>query len=215
MIVIKPSYKIINEPDWDKLAAGIEEVARTCYQSHDRTKEGSADIMIRNLISRQHEAMLEFADMTVRFTCDRGVSHELVRHRHCSFAQESTRYVKYDGEMEFVLPCWVGEKFLGPCSGAKLVFDNPEDIWIMTCKNIEVEYKSLLRHGWAPQQARSILPNSLKTKINMKTNIRDWRHILSLRCDKTAHPQMRELMIPLYNELVEKCPVIFDSVEFS
>jgi len=208
MKIVKPSYEILNLPDFGPILKHLEDVARTCYQSHDKTCEGSEVKMVQNLIKRNHTAMMEFADMTVRFTCDRGVSHELVRHRHCSFAQESTRYVKYDGEMEFILPCW----FENPPS--KNV-ETPEGQWMWAMEDAEERYQDMLSQGQSPQQARSVLPNSLKTEIVVKTNLRDWMHIFLLRCDKAAHPQMRELMIPLYEELKEKCPVIFETVEFN
>lgn len=218
MKIIKPSWEIINEPNWSELTKQLEMVARTCYKSHDKITEDSADKLVSNLIKRDHTAMIEFADMTVRFVCDRGVSHELVRHRHCSFAQESTRYVKYDEEMEFILPCWMDDSLIGRHT-EKTIYPledgTAEYEWFSSCDIAENSYEIMINSGWSPQQARSILPNSLKTEIVMKTNLRDWRHIFHLRCDKAAHPQMRELMLPLHDYLVEKCPVVFGGIEFN
>lgn len=223
MKIIKPSWEIINEPDWAQALREMEAAARTCYKSGDKITEGSAEKLVRTLLKRKHEAMIEFGpSLTVRFICDRGVSHEMVRHRLCSFAQESTRYVKYDGEMEFILPPWVDPACLGLCTDYTYPTGPSSDglwdadsIWMNECKRSEEAYQRLIQvEGWQPQQARTVLPNSLKTEIVVKTNIRDWRHIFHLRCDKTAHPQMRELMIPLYDYLNEQCPLLFDNVEF-
>jgi thymidylate synthase (FAD) len=218
MKIIKPSYEIINEPNWDSAVLQLEKAMRTCYKSEAKITKGSAEKLIKNIIKQGHESTLEHISMSVKFICDRGISHELVRHRHCSFSQESTRYVKYDGDMEFILPCWMDKFFLGEWGLAKLSKYIPlgkDYHWTAAMLNSEKSYQSMLSAGFAPQQARSVLSNSLKTEIVMTTNLRDWRHIFHLRSDKTAHPQMRELMIPLYNELVVKCPIIFDSVEFS
>lgn len=204
MKVIKPSYKILNEPDWDSVIISLEKAIRTCYKSEKKIDAGTADKLIRNIISRGHESTLEHASMSVRFVCDRGVSHEMVRHRHCSFSQESTRYVSYDAsKIEFIQPPWL-EK-VGP----------ERYHWITALESCAMHYQDLLGLGWKPEQARSVLPNSLKTEIVVTTNIRDWRHILHLRCDKTAHPQMRELMVPLWEELCIKCPTLFDSITFN
>ena len=208
MKIIKPSWEILNEPDWDATLLQLEKAMRTCYKSEDKISEGSAERLIRSIIKRGHESTLEHVSFTVKFICDRGVSHELVRHRLFSFSQESTRYVNYSGkDMEFILPCWlVGADFKDPDTG--------KAEWVYSCDFAEQRYAFLLSKGWTPQQARSVLPNSLKTEIITTGNIRSWRHFFKLRCDKTAHPQMRELAIPLWEYLAEKCPVIFDSVEF-
>ncbi len=220
MKVIKPSFEILNEPNWPEVLLQLERAMRTCYKSEDKITEGSAEKLIRSIIKRGHESTLEHVSMSVRFICDRGVSHELVRHRLCSFSQESTRYVNYGGgDIQFVLPPWMNCSYLGEFSEfpSGPVIDgewDAEDIWMAECSRSETAYGHLLDEGWQPQQARSVLPNSLKTEIVVTTNLRDWRHIFHLRCDKTAHPQMREIMIPLYDYLNEQCPVIFDSVEF-
>ena len=215
MKIIKPKYEILNEPDWDQALLQLEAAMRTCYKSEDKITTGSAEKLIRNIIKRGHESTLEHVGLSVRFTVDRGVSHELVRHRHCSFSQESTRYVRYDGEMEFIWPCWLEDDALRAIdAGFGVPMDSDPGQWTVAVRSAEQHYQNLLSKGWSPQQARSVLPNSLKTEVVMTTNLRDWRHIFHLRCDKTAHPQMREVMIPLYEELVEKCPIIFDTVEF-
>lgn len=178
----------------------IERIARTCYKSEGKICEGSATKLVSNLIKRGHEAMIEHAYATVRFITDRGVSHELVRHRLASFAQESTRYVKYDGDMEFILPVWHG------C-------DMKSGRWQTACGTSEEDYKTMLEYGATPQEARQVLNNSLKTEIVVTADFREWRKIFQLRTDKAAHPQMRALMIPLLRELQQKVPVVFDDIK--
>jgi thymidylate synthase (FAD) len=181
MKIIKPSFEILSPFPINTMEI-IEDVARTCYQSHEKTKEGSAQKLFNNLLTNKHLAMLEFVDMTVRFVTDRGVSHELVRHRLCSFAQESTRYCNYkDKHLEFIPPIF-----------------HEQDLfieWIKHMGQCEIAYNKLIKCG--AQIARSVLPNSLKTSIVMKANLREWIHIFELRTSASAHPNMRELMIPL------------------
>ena len=166
----------------------------------------------------------------VRFICDRGVSHEYVRHRVFSFAQESTRYCnyaknKFNNEVTYILPCWIEEKDLpkGLCytkddwgslicefyyeateKGKKDGVDiNAIKNFIFTLQTSEKLYFSLLNLGWTPQQARAVLPNALKTELVMTGYISDWKSFFSLRCDSAAHPQARELAIPLQEEFIK------------
>lgn len=209
MRIIKPSYEILT-PISDggiKELQHIERIARVCYKSEDKiTQDGeSAKKLIEMLIDREHEAMLEHESISVLFICDRGVSHELVRHRVASFAQESTRYCNYSKdkfghEITVIKPCFFeeGSTDLG--------------LWKGSCRLVENYYFSLLYSGKSPQEARTVLPNSLKTEVVMTANYREWRHILKLRCAPSAHPQMRELMIPLLDDLHDRLPVIFDDI---
>ncbi|MCP4339852.1 MAG: FAD-dependent thymidylate synthase [Desulfobulbaceae bacterium] len=199
MNIIKQSHEILSLPE--NLLKTLEAAGRTCYKSENNITANSAEKFVQMLVTRGHHAMIEFGDIIVRFVTNRGVTHELVRHRLCSFAQESTRYVKYDGEMEFILPSWF-----------KHDTSEQEYIWEAAMQDAEVHYKSLLDLGWRPEQAREVLPNSLKTEIVMKANIREWRHIFTLRTSKAAHPQMRALMLPLLAELQEKIPVVFEGI---
>ena len=222
MKLIKASYEIITPINGEEILKQIELAARTCYKSEGKIEynlEGSnphalkevaisARILIPKLISRGHEAMLEFGgNITVKFICDRGVSHELVRHRLASFAQESTRYCNYNKEEDiiFIQPCWITD-----------ISSDNEDVtnWYDAMCESEDRYNNLISLGWSPQQARSVLPNSLKTEINVSANIREWRHILKLRTSKAAHPQMRELMCPLLDELKNKIPILFDDITY-
>ncbi len=200
MRLVKPSYEIRSLPSLDS----IEDAGRTCYKSEGDDPEG----FCRKIIKREHESVLEHESVSVRFIIDRGVSHELVRHRLCAFSQESTRYCDYGGgHVVFVIPPWVdiepGE-YNSPMAGLA------DSVWFAAMLHLETEYKRLRLMGWPPQQARSVLPNSLKTEIVVTANIREWRHIFKLRTASAAHPQMREVMIPLQEELRKLVPVVFD-----
>lgn len=173
------------------------------HSSHD-----FAGMLLRN----GHHAMIEFADIIVKIVTNRGVTHELVRHRHCSFAQESTRYVKYNGDMEFIRPVWSSEELLGKWGPTSLPpggISKGDIIWMESMLAAESNYKESLKCGWKAQHARELLPNSLKTEIVVKANVREWRHILKLRTDKASHPQMIALMTDLHKDLVAREPVLF------
>lgn len=235
MKVIKPSHEIVSLISKDGLEEliNIEDAGRTCYVSapknqSDISEEDAHKNFVRKLIANGHESVLEHAVISVRFICDRGVSHELVRHRLASYSQESTRYCNYSkdkfgNEITVIEPCFYADRneddiirirdreFLqaGPKSSN---ITKQYVVWYNKCKAAEDGYFQLLELGATPQEARAILPNSLKTIIRMTANCREWRHILKMRCAKDAHPQMRELMIPLLKELQSKIPVIFDDI---
>ena len=212
MILIKPSYKILFISS--RPLEMIEAAGRTCYKSEDKITEGSAEKFVKMIIKRGHYSVIEHVYMSVRFICDRGVTHEIVRHRLAAYSQESTRYCNYKGGVTFIIPPWIdlpegeffdaGELFSGYCS---------EYEWFRFMQNAEAVYIHLLADGWSPQQARSVLPNSLKTEIIMTANLREWMHVFKLRTSKAAHPQMRELMIPLLEEMKTLVPVIFDDIK--
>jgi thymidylate synthase (FAD) len=213
MKIIKQSYEILDYPE--SICQTIEKAGRTCYQSQNKITNDSAGKFVKMLLDRGHEAMIEFGDITVKFITNRGVTHELVRHRLCSFAQESTRYVKYNGDMEFIEPVWSKGDLTGSYKNFIHRRGNELDqMWLLACGESEIYYQTLLKSGWKAQQAREVLPNSLKTEIVMKGNIREWRHIFKLRCAKTAHPQMYSLMRPLLHELRGLMPVIFDDIKY-
>lgn len=188
----------------------LEKIARKCYKSEDKISENgeSAKRLVGSLIKSKHEAMLEHMSLSVLFICDRGISHEIVRHRMASFAQESTRYCNYSkgkfgGEVTFVRPYNMNS-------------DSTEfAIWESTMLTAERNYMELLNHGISPQIARSVLPNSLKTELVMTANLREWRHFLNLRAAGSTgapHPQMLEITIPLLIELQHIIPVVFDDI---
>ena len=214
MKLIKPSFSILtSEADIELATRDIELAARTCYKSEAKIHKGSDLELIHKLIDRRHEAMLEFGpSITVKFICDRGVSHELVRHRIASFAQESTRYCNYSSDhITFIIPLWTRFEEGKPPNRSQNDH-NPEWMWLDVMYKAEEYYNMLIAFGWSPQQARSVLPNSLKTEINIKANIREWRHIFRLRCSNKAHPQMQEIMNPLLAKLKTIVPVVFEDL---
>ena len=206
MKIIEARYSIETPINGAKILKRIEKAGRTCYKSEDRITAESAEAFIRKLIERGHESVLEHESITVRFICDRGISHEIVRHRIASFSQESTRYCNYSNDrfrnnITFIKPCFLDEG----TGGYKL--------WKQAMFIAEKEYFELLNLGCTPQEARSVLPNSTKTEVVMTANLREWRHFLKLRTAKAAHPQMRELTVPLLHELQERIPVVFDDIQ--
>jgi len=216
MILVKPSFKIETPAEFfSGMLVRIEKIGRVCYKSEDKITSTSANEFIKKIIANGHEAVIEHEYITVRFICDRGISHELVRHRLCNFAQESTRYCDYNkSHCTFIIPPWVTSVgagvYPGLMEGLCATFDESPDIdWVRDMVNAESSYQRLRKKGWSPQQARSVLPNSLKTELIMTANLREWRHILKLRAVKGAHPQLIELMIPLQEELHKLLPLVF------
>lgn len=210
MKIIKAGYEIltpISKGGIEELQH-IERVGRVCYKSEDKiTADGkSAKKFVQMIIEKGHEAMIEHSSMSVKFTVDRGVSHELVRHRIASFAQESTRYCnyskdKFDNGITFIRPCFWKED--------SEAYHN----WFKAMESAEKYYLYLTMNDGIPvQEARSVLPNSTKTEITITANYREWRNFFKLRTAKEAHPQMREVTIPLLAELKEKLPIIFDDI---
>lgn len=206
MRIIKPSVEFITPINGDVILKRLEECGRVCYKSEDHISEESAEKFIRGIIKRGHEAVLEHCSFTVKFICDRGVSHEIVRHRMASYCQESTRYCNYSKD-----------KFNDEITVIEPLFLEPEtegyQIWRESCEKAESSYFQLLGWGCTPQEARSVLPNSLKTEVVMTANIREWRHFLKLRCSPAAHPQMREVATQLLRAVQELVPVCFDDIE--
>jgi thymidylate synthase (FAD) len=183
----------------------IEKAGRTAYKSGGKVTADSYDGFIRNLIKRGHEAVIEFGSMAVNFVTDRGVSHELVRHRMCSFVQESTRYCNYD-EDKFGRELTVIQP-----STWDTWSDSQQDWWKGSLEYAELNYLYMVQDDMQPQEARSVLPNSLKTEIVVRANFREWRHIFRLRAiSKAAHPDMRALMLPLYEQCRSLLPCVFD-----
>lgn len=208
MQAIKPYTQIYKDFDGQKVLQKIEAAARTCYKSEGKIQEGSAAKLVAGLIKSGHEAMLEHASVTVKFVVDRGISHELVRHRLASFAQESTRYCNYSkddfgSEITFIIPDYLEYKSEG------------WNIWKESMKQAEDAYFKMLDFRLSPQQARAVLPNSLKTEVVMTANLREWRHFFKLRALGTTgkpHPQMLEVAVPLLEDMKNLIPVVFDDL---
>lgn len=201
MKIIQPSYEILTLIDRNYILKHIESVARTCYKSEDKITENSASEFVSRIVKRGHHAMIEFFDIQVRFISNRGFTHEMVRHRLCSFAQESTRYVKYDGGMEVIEPYWWDNE---GCKTHELQWH-----WESHMEDCEKEYKYLLSKGLPPQAARGVLPIDIKTEIVVKANLREWIHVFDLRCADAAHPDMRRVMLPLREEFKKELPEIY------
>ena len=205
MRVIMPSVEILDRIDEERVIKKIESIGRVCYKSESKITEDSAEKFIANILKSGHESVIEHESISVRVICDRGVSHEIVRHRIASYSQESTRYCNY-----------FNEKFGKELTVIKPLFwqeDSEEyKAWLNVMNVIEKQYNALIVMGAKPQEARSILPNSLKTEIVMTMNLREWRHFFKLRTSRRAHPQMREIAIMIYEKLKEEIPIFFEDI---
>lgn len=206
MKIIKPYHEIMTPIDGVQILKHIESCGRICYKSEHKITENSYLTFAKNIVKRGHEAVIEHCSLSVKFVCDRGVSHEIVRHRMASYCQESTRYCNYSkddfqGEITVIEPIFLEQ------------YTDGYSMWEEACQIAERAYFKMLDWGCSPQEARAVLPNSLKTEIVMTANLREWRHFLKLRTSKAAHPQIREIATPLLNELKERIPVIFDDIE--
>lgn len=210
MKIIKPTFEILTPINKDEVLKHLETVARTCYKSEDKITEQSAPKMVKALIRSQHLAMIEHFSVSVKMTVDRGVSHEIVRHRVASYAQESTRYCNYNqgkfgNEITVIEPLFF-EK------------GTPEYIiWEESCLQAEKAYNELIQLGHSPQEARSVLPNSLKTEIVVTMNLREWIHFFNLRALGTTgapHPQMKEIALMVLAEFSNQLPEIFGDMYF-
>lgn len=205
MKIINADVEFITPIDGAAILKRLEQCGRVCYKSEAKITDTSAPAFVAGIIMRGHEAVLEHCSFTVKFICDRGVSHEIVRHRVASYCQESTRYCNYSkegfgSEITVIKPC-----FLHP-------YTDGFNLWEEGCLFAEQTYFNLLECGCSPQEARSVLPNSLKTEVVMTANIREWRHFLKLRCSPAAHPQMREVALILLDKLHSLIPVCFDDI---
>lgn len=202
MKIIEPSAVLMRDFDGAEVMKFIEKCGRTCYQSEKNITDDSAEKFVRNLIKRGHESVLEHFSCTFKIICDRGVMAELTRHRLAAFSVESTRFNAY-GDLTFIKPNFFEEPNL--------------HIWKCAMQSAENFYNAL-RGGRphmqkaTPEQARAILPNSLKTEIVMTANLRELRHILKLRTDKAAHPQMRQVANMILKILKEKLPIVFEDI---
>ena len=190
----------------------IEFAGRTCYKSEDLITKDSAEVFVRKLLNSGHLAMIEHAWMSYRVVCDRGVSHEIVRHRLFSYAQESTRYCDYSGGVTFVIPPWFNVITPSTKIKADEHLSNSEEIWLHQMMSSEQVYIRLLDKGWVSQQARSVLPCSLKTEIVISGNLREWLHFFKLRTAADAHPQMREVADMILADARSRVPIVFEDL---
>lgn len=206
MIVIKPRVMVPrDELDASKLIR-LERCARICYKSEERMGDDFNPRFMESILARGHESVIEHEKVTVLFIVDRGVSHEIVRHRIASYSQESTRYCNYSQdkfgrEITLIEPYFLADQ-------------EALTLWRQACQTAEDCYIKMLEKGCSPQEARSVLPNSLKTELAVTFNMREWRHFFRLRCAAPAHPQMRQAAIPLLLLFKEKFPVLFDDISY-
>jgi thymidylate synthase (FAD) len=191
--------------DEDYILKQIELAGRTAYKSEDKITEDSSKDFVGMILKRGHLSVIEHQSVTVRIICDRGVSHEIVRHRLAAYTQESTRYCNYSKG-----------KFGNEITVIEPVFWDKDDekykVWRSAMKHSEICYNRLIELGATPQEARSVLPNSLKTEIVITMNLREWRHFFTMRTSQAAHPQMREIAVPLLSEFKRRIPIIFDDL---
>lgn len=212
MIIQKPAVEVLSTESYEDMLRRVERIGRVCYKSEDRIEEGSAEKFIRGIIRRGHESVIEHGSITVKFICDRGVTHEIVRHRIASYSQESTRYCNY-----------VKEKFgsqitcIDLATGFRYDLSSETDrkkyeVWQRAMENAERSYFQMIELGATPQEARSVLPNSLKTELVATMDLREWRHFFRLRTDAASHPQMRETACALLEDFRARVPILFDTL---
>ena len=205
MQIISPSVEILGNPDPRQMLRNMEAAGRVCYKSEANIKENTAGPFLRRLVQSGHESVIEHEKLSVKIICDRGVTHEIVRHRIASYSQESTRYCnytkdKFGNELTFIKPLFWDEG------------DTCYTLWKEQMASIEKGYFALIEAGATPEEARRVLPNSLKTEIVVTMNMREWRHFFRLRGSKAAHPQIREivrLLLPKFRELL---PDLFEDI---
>ena len=203
MRIVESGFEFEHPVDGAEILRQIERAGRTCYKSEAKITADSAITFVAKIINSGHESVLEHEKITVRVICDRGVSHEIVRHRIASYSQESTRYCDYakSGDIQVIEPqAWF----------FKSQFSRRE--WEEAMRDAERHYNALRQYGESPQIARSVLPQSLKTEIVMTMNLREWRHFFRLRTSPAAHPQMRTLALSMLQEFCRLIPVVFDDI---
>jgi len=207
MIVLQPQVLVPGSELDATIFRKLERYARTCYKSEDKMNDISNPNFLKSKLTMGHESIIEHEKATVMFVIDRGISHEIVRHRIAAYSQESTRYCRYSqnkfgNEISVIEPYF----FKGRAEDYRL--------WEEACSCAEKNYMAMLEGDCSAQEARSILPNSLKTEIVVTYNLREWRHFFRLRADIAAHPQMRQVAIPLLLYFQTKMPALFDDIDY-
>ena len=212
MIVVNPSIDILTDTTYETMLRKIERIGRVCYNSEDKIGEDTAEQFIRGIIKRGHESVIEHESISVRVVCDRGVTHEIVRHRLASYSQESTRYCNYTADkFSNQISC------IDIATGFRYDMDSEVDrkkwqIWNAAMEAAEKFYFEMIEAGAKPEEARSVLPNSLKTEIVMTMDLREWRHFIRLRGSRAAHPQIVEITAMIRDEVVKRYPVFFEDL---
>ena len=230
MKLIKPKVEILDKLDGEQVINRIATVARTCYKSEDLSTPEKDLALVKRLVESKHEAMLEFVDVTVKFTTSIGITREIIRHRLASYANESTRYCdyskdKFKNKITFIIPSyldipegnytyWDGDWVDMDKMKIRLPVDDEDTVstWLFNLNHAETSYRILKNKGWKAEQAREVLPMCTKSEICMKANLREWRHFFKLRCHSTAHPDIRVLALDLLKQMHEQIPIIFDDL---
>ena len=198
MIIVKPYAKIMEPELLAKALERVEYAARVSHRSEDETSINTVKFIRAVVLQHGDWSVVEHVSASVEFLVDRGITHEIVRHRIASFTQESTRFVNYAKKMP--------PTFIYPKDG------EPDHDWVVSIEQAEVSYRALLAKGWRPQEARSVFPNALSSKIVVTMNLRTWRHFFLMRTSKEAHPQMRQVTIPLLAEFQRLVPVLYEDI---
>jgi thymidylate synthase (FAD) len=222
--IVEQSIELMEYTDEESILWKIEAACRNCYKSEGKNEEhdlAKRDALIRAAVKRGHTSVLEHASFTFRVICNRGVSHEWVRHRvGWSYSQESTRYCNY-GHSEGITVIWPW--YLGPIPEDTSILGRysftqglevtpTANTWYAAMSHAERAYLQLLKYGCKPEEARGVLPNDLKTEIVCTANVVALRHFFKLRCTKQAHPQIRELALQLLADLNKVVPVLFEDL---
>lgn len=235
MRIIEPYAKIMRPGRVKEDLSLIEYAGRISHRSEEDMREDTWERFINNVVIRHGDwSIVEHVSVQVEMVVDRGISHELVRHRIGSYTQESTRFVNYAKKMppSFIYPkveikcehCLKGhEPIMNPSFKTEDTWSHPspmtgfpdcayDPFWLYSISTAERSYQKLLLSGWRPQEARSVFPNALATKIVVTYNLRMWRHFFIMRTTKEAHPQMRQVTIPLLAEFKSLVPLLFDDI---
>ena len=230
MKIIDPTFIFTQALPREDAYRIIASAMRNCYRAELNAMPATDEQMVDKAMKRGHLSVIEHISVSVEILCDRGVTHELVRHRLASYSQESTRFCNYNGEkfgreLTFIRPAGKSEQILGSHTiewpnliGVRKEGQiNPEldpgtNVFFWHLALAERDYMWLLDAGWTPQEARAVLPNSLATKITMTANLREWIHVFRMRCDLPAHPDMRQIMIPIMKSMLDLYPVVFQPV---
>ena len=220
MKLIKPKVEILDELHGDTILKILERVARTCYKSEDKITENtdSAKRLVKTILTNRHASILEFVNVTVKFTCSIGCAREITRHRIGSYSQESTRYCnytqdKFDNQLTFIIPEWANlEEGEYHSMEVSEINNDKEYIFTRACLAADGAYTALIDGNCKPEQAREVLPLCTKTEINVQYNLREWMHFFELRCSNHAHPEIRNLAKTVLKEFHNKIPLIFDEL---
>jgi len=221
MKIIDPNMQV-EEYNPIKIMKNIERACRTCYRSEGLITDESYKSLIKNCINRGHESVLEHEKITIRMTCDIGVYKDLTRHRvGTAFSIESTRWCnygkdKFDNEIKFIKPVFYVDSWSDKnYEGSQMDEDEYKSyLWYDYMEEIEDKYMTMSNAGCKPDELRMILPHSTAAQVTMTCNIREWRHILSLRCAPMTHPAIRQLLIPLLLKFKKDMPELFNDIEY-